>query len=78
MIAAFGKGDVQAAREINARLLPSYAVESGPTWVQTSAAKAALSALGQPGGTVRLPLPPIDDDVRSAVERVLADLGAHA
>jgi 4-hydroxy-tetrahydrodipicolinate synthase len=77
MIAAFGKGDVQAAREMNARLLPSYAVEAGPTWVQTSAAKAALAALGQPGGTVRLPLPPIDDDVRSAVERVLADLGVH-
>jgi 4-hydroxy-tetrahydrodipicolinate synthase len=78
MIAAFGKGDVQAAREINARLLPSYAVESGPTWVQTSAVKAALAALGRPGGTVRLPLPPIGDDVRTAVERVLADLDVHA
>jgi 4-hydroxy-tetrahydrodipicolinate synthase len=78
MIAAFGKGDVQAAREINARLLPSYAVESGPTWVQTTAVKAALAALGQPGGPVRLPLPPVGDDVRSAVERVLADLGVHA
>jgi 4-hydroxy-tetrahydrodipicolinate synthase len=77
MIAAFDKGDVQAAREINARLLPSYAVESGPTWVQTSAVKAALAALGRPGGTVRLPLLPIGDDVRTAVERVLADLGVH-
>jgi 4-hydroxy-tetrahydrodipicolinate synthase len=78
MIAAFGKGDVQAAREINARLLPSYAVESGPMWVQTSAVKAALAALGRPAGTVRLPLPPIGDDVRTAVERVLADLDVHA
>ncbi|HEX5944622.1 MAG TPA: 4-hydroxy-tetrahydrodipicolinate synthase [Acidimicrobiales bacterium] len=77
MIAAFEKGDVVAAREINARLLPSFAVESGATWVQTSAVKAALEILGQPGGTMRLPLPPLDDDVRAAVRTVLDGLGAH-
>ena len=77
MIAAFEKGDVVAAREINAKLLPSFAVESGPTWVQTSAVKAALEILGQPGGTMRLPLPPLDDDVRAAVRTVLDGLGAH-
>lgn len=77
MIAAFEKGDIVAAREINARLLPSFAVESGATWVQTSAVKAALEILGQPGGTMRLPLPPLDDDVRAAVRTVLDGLGAH-
>lgn len=77
MIAAYEKGDVVAAREINARLLPSFAVETGPTWVQTSAVKAALEILGQPGGTMRLPLPPLDDDVRAAVRTVLDGLGAH-
>ncbi len=77
MIAAFGKGDVQTAREINARLLPSYAVETGPTWVHTSAAKAAMAILGQPAGPTRLPLPPLDDAVREAVGRVLDELGAH-
>src|SRR5690606_5354131 len=41
MIAAHEKGDLERAREINARLLPSFAVETGPTWVHTSAAKAA-------------------------------------
>src|SRR5690606_31601517 len=45
MIAAHAKGDVQHARELNARLGPSFAVETGPTWVQTSAAKAALAIL---------------------------------
>jgi dihydrodipicolinate synthase/N-acetylneuraminate lyase len=45
--------------------------------VHTSAAKAALAALGQPSGPVRLPLPPLDDDVRAAVGRVLAGLGAE-
>jgi 4-hydroxy-tetrahydrodipicolinate synthase len=77
MIAAHDKGDLHAAREINARLGASFAVETGGTWVHTSAAKAALAALGQPSGPVRLPLPPLDDDVRAAVGRVLAGLGAE-
>ncbi len=77
MIAAHDKGDLHAAAEINARLGASYAVETGDTWVQSSAAKAAVAALGQPAGPVRLPLPPIGDDVRAAVARVLDDLGAH-
>ena len=75
MIAAHEKGDGHTAAEINRRLGPSFAVETGPTWVHTSAAKAALEALGQPAGPLRLPLPPLDDDVRRAVRRVLDDLG---
>lgn len=75
MIAAHDKAEIAVARQINARLGPSFAVESGPTWVQTSAVKAALEILGQPAGPVRLPLPPLDDDVRAAVRSVLADLG---
>jgi 4-hydroxy-tetrahydrodipicolinate synthase len=78
MIAAFDKADLATAREINARLGPSFAVETGATWVQSSAAKAALALLGQPGGPVRLPLEPIDDAVRAAVRRVLDDLGRAA
>ena len=76
MIAAFEKGDVVAAREINARLLPSFAVESSPTWVHTASVKAALELLGRPAGPMRLPLPPLDDDVRAAVRTVLDGLGA--
>ena len=75
MVAAHGKGDLEAAQEINARLVPSFEVEIGPTWVHSSAAKAALAALGQPAGPLRLPLPPLDDAVRSAVGEVLAGLG---
>jgi 4-hydroxy-tetrahydrodipicolinate synthase len=75
MIAAHDKGDVITAREINARLGPSFAVETGEGWVQTGAAKAALTLLGQPTGPCRLPLPPLGDDVLSAVGAVLADLG---
>ena len=76
MIAAHDKNDVEGAREINARLVPSFAVEVGDTWVHTSAAKAAMTALGQPAGPLRLPLPPLDDAVRTAVARVLEGLEA--
>src|SRR5690606_29843344 len=75
MIAAHEKGDLERAREINARLLPSFAVETGPTWVHTSAAKAALEALGRPAGRLRLPRPPVAEPVRSAVAQALAGLG---
>lgn len=78
MIAAFDKGDVRTAREVNARLGASYGIEAGATWVQTSAAKAAMSLLGLPAGPCRLPLPPLDDAVRTAVRRVLDDLGVAA
>lgn len=76
MIAAHDKGDLHTAREINARLLPSFAAETGDTWVQSGAAKAALAALGQPAGPVRLPLPPLDDDAYAALRTVLDGLGA--
>ena len=75
MIAAFDKGDLATARHINARLAPSFAVESGPTWVQTSAAKAALAELDVHDGPLRMPLPPISDEARAAVREVLEGLG---
>jgi 4-hydroxy-tetrahydrodipicolinate synthase len=78
MIVAFEKGDMQTARQINARLAPSFAVESSATWVHTAAAKAALAALGQPAGPCRLPLPPLGDDLRAAIRTVLDDLGLAA
>jgi 4-hydroxy-tetrahydrodipicolinate synthase len=75
MIAAFDKGDLPTARQLNARLAPSYGVEVGPNWVQTMAAKAALAELGVHDGPLRLPLPPVSDEARDAIRRVLVDLG---
>jgi 4-hydroxy-tetrahydrodipicolinate synthase len=75
MVGAFDKGDLPTARQLNARLAPSFAVEVGPNWVQTTAAKAALAALGVHDGPLRLPLPPVSDEARDAIRRVLADLG---
>lgn len=73
MITAFEKGDHVTAREINARLLDSFAVE--PVETQTSAAKAALSILGQPAGPCRLPLPPVSDTLRARMLDIIAALG---
>jgi len=75
MIAAFDKGDMTTARQLNARLAPSYAVEVGPSWVQTTAAKAALAELGVHDGPLRLPLPPVSDEAREAIRGVLTELG---
>jgi 4-hydroxy-tetrahydrodipicolinate synthase len=75
MIGAFDKGDLTNARQLNARLGPSFDVEVGPNWVQTSAAKAALAELGVHDGPLRLPLPPVSDEARDAIRRVLAGLG---
>lgn len=78
MIAAFERGDLAAARDANARLGPSCAVETGPNWVQTSAVKAALSELGVHDGPLRLPLPDVSDEARAAMHDVLARLGGSA
>jgi 4-hydroxy-tetrahydrodipicolinate synthase len=75
MIGAFDKGDLTNARQLNARLGPSFDVEVGPNWVQTTAAKAALAELGVHDGPLRLPLPPVSDEARDAIRRVLAGLG---
>jgi len=75
MIVAFDKGDLAGARQVNARLGPSYDVESGPTWVQATAVKEALAQLDVHNGPLRLPLPPVSDEARMAVRAVLAGLG---
>lgn len=75
MVAAAGKGDFEAAREVNARLLDSFDIEVGPSWVQASAVKAVLGVLGLPAGDTRLPLEPITAEARAAARRVVADLG---
>lgn len=73
MVAAFGKGDVATAREINARLLDSYAAEAMET--PTSAVKAALTVLGKPAGPCRLPLPPVSDELRARMHEIVVALG---
>ena len=75
MIAAHEKGDVVAAREVNARLLDSFAYESTNEWQHASGVKSVLNELGLPGGPCRLPLPPHAHEARPQARKVIAALG---
>lgn len=56
MIAAYEKGDIELARRLNARLIPSYDYETGDLNPNPIPTKALLRAIGQPAGPCRLPL----------------------
>lgn len=56
MITAFGKGDVERARAVNARLVESWDFETGDLAPNPLPTKAMLRALGLPAGRCRLPL----------------------
>lgn len=76
MIAAFERGDLAAAREINARLLPSFAFETSDENPNPVPTKAMLRVLGLPGGHCRLPHVEVDRDaLASRARAVAADLG---
>jgi 4-hydroxy-tetrahydrodipicolinate synthase len=76
MIAAFDKGDVVRAREINARLLESYVFENSETCVFSQAAKAMMRTLGLPVGDCRLPLGPAPAGTEDRAREVYARLQA--
>jgi 4-hydroxy-tetrahydrodipicolinate synthase len=65
MISAHQKGDVDQAREINARLIESYDFESGDAHPNPVPTKAMLRALGQPAGECRLPMGPTPDGLEA-------------
>jgi 4-hydroxy-tetrahydrodipicolinate synthase len=75
MIGAFDKGDVVAAREVNARMLDSFAYETTEQWQHASGVKALLNELGLPAGPTRLPLPPMPDEGRRRAREIIAALG---
>jgi 4-hydroxy-tetrahydrodipicolinate synthase len=75
MIAAFAHGDPGKARELNGRLLDSFAYEVTDTWQQATAVKTLLGELGLPSGPCRLPLPPVmPDDARMWAREIIATL----
>ncbi|HEV8296073.1 MAG TPA: 4-hydroxy-tetrahydrodipicolinate synthase [Acidimicrobiales bacterium] len=75
MIAAFASGDVTRAREINARLIPSYVFQSGDRNPNPIPTKALLKVLGLPGGDCRPPMGPEPDDLQDRARAILAGLG---
>ncbi len=76
LVTAFEKGDVDAARATNSRLLDSYDFESGDDAPNPVPAKAILRALGQPVGRTRPPMGPDPAGLEDRARLVLAGLGA--
>jgi 4-hydroxy-tetrahydrodipicolinate synthase len=74
-LAAFDKGDLFRARELNARMLPSFAFETGDACPNPGPTKAMLAELGLPGGECRAPMGPIPDSVRAAARGLISELG---
>ena len=72
MIAAFEKGDVDAARQINAGLMPSYGFETGLAAPNPIPAKAMMRLIGLPVGRCRPPLDVEPDGLIEAAAEVLA------
>lgn len=75
MIAAFGKGDVERAREINATLIESWDFETGDLTPNPIPTKAMLRALGRPAGQCRLPMGPAPDGLEARALEVWRNLG---
>jgi 4-hydroxy-tetrahydrodipicolinate synthase len=70
MVAAFEKGDVAGAREINARLAESYAFSNTETSPFSVSTKAMMRALGLPSGQCRLPLGDAPEGVEQGARAV--------
>ncbi|WP_420638481.1 4-hydroxy-tetrahydrodipicolinate synthase [Candidatus Poriferisocius sp.] len=79
MIAAFERGDVAAARRINAGLIPSYEYETGLLAPNPVPAKAMMRVVGQPVGRCRPPMGGEPEGLEADAAEVLAgtQLGAH-
>jgi len=75
MIEAFTKGEVERAAEINARLLESFAFETGDATPNPIPTKALLRALGLPAGECRLPMGPAPDGLEQRALEVWRNLG---
>jgi 4-hydroxy-tetrahydrodipicolinate synthase len=70
MISAFRRGDVSAARAVNAHLLESFEFTNSETSVFSMSIKAMLRTLGQDVGECRLPLPPAPPEIEQQAREV--------
>lgn len=76
MFDAWERGDVTAARRANARMLPSFAFETGDLAPNPIPTKAMMRTLGFPVGECRLPLGPAPDGLEDQAREVYAQLVA--
>ncbi len=75
LFAAVEKGDLARAREVNARLAPTFDYENSDTCVYSQAAKAAMRVLGYAVGECRLPVGPAPAGTEDRAREVLRGLG---
>src|SRR4051812_22190288 len=75
MISAFEKGDVLTARSVNARLLESFAFETGDGAPNPIPAKAMMRVLGHAVGQCRPPMGPAPEGLEDRARQVLERLG---
>ncbi len=75
LLEAFWKGDVAEARQLNARMVPSFAFESTDDAPNPVPTKAVLRQLGLPAGQCRLPVGPAPDGLDETAAALLATLG---
>ena len=78
MMLAYVKGDVDHARALNARLVPSWDFETSDLAPNPIPTKAMLRVLGLPAGQCRLPLGPAPEGLEDRARDVLAGLGPAA
>lgn len=78
MLTAFAKGDVETARQVNARMAESFVFETSDEAPNPLPAKTMLRVLGQPGGRCRLPLGDPPDWLEARARQVLENLGQDA
>ena len=76
MLDCWRKGDTEGARRINARLLDSWAFETGDAAPNPVPAKAMMRHLGLRVGECRLPMGPAPDGLLDRARQVMADLVA--
>ena len=74
MIAAFLAGDVVKAAEVNARLLESWAYETGDLAPNPLPTKAMLRTLDLPAGQARLPMGDAPEGLEDRAREVYANL----
>ncbi len=74
MMAAFQKGDVDHARGINSRLVPSHRFQSSDAAPNPVPTKAMMRVLGHSVGECRLPLGPASEGLEDEARRVLDEL----
>jgi 4-hydroxy-tetrahydrodipicolinate synthase len=68
------KGDLDGVRLVNARLLESFAYETGDDAPNPIPTKALLRVLGLPVGQARLPMGPSPEGMENRAREVLANL----